>query len=69
MSLGMLTKSVAALGLALQLWAALPSNPGLHPEVKEAFFTFMFTPILALAFGWWGVSKFRRRKPDTGGAR
>ncbi|MFD2720588.1 hypothetical protein ACFST9_17840 [Hymenobacter monticola] len=65
MALGMLTKSLGALGQALQLRAALPNNPGLHLEVKEAFFTFMFTLIIALALGWWGISKFRRRKPET----
>jgi hypothetical protein len=47
----------------LQLRAALPNNPGLHLEVKEAFFTFMFTLIGALALGWWGVSKFWQPKP------
>jgi hypothetical protein len=63
LSLSLLAKSLQALALALQLRAALPNNPGLHLEVKEAFFTFMFTLIGALALGWWGVSKFWQPKP------
>lgn len=67
--LGMLTKSIQALARALQLRAALPNNPGLHPEVKEAFITFALTLTFALALGWWGIGKFQQRKPAPKAAR
>jgi len=61
----MLINSLRMLGKALRLRAALPSNPGLHLEVKETFLAFALTLTLALALGWWGIGKFRRRKPET----
>ncbi|MBO2011641.1 hypothetical protein J4E00_21430 [Siccationidurans soli] len=62
---GMLLNSLRTLVQALHLRAALSDNPGLHLEVKEAFITFALELIFGLALGWWGVSKFRRRKPDA----
>lgn len=62
MSVCLLVKSLQLLVQALQLRAALADNPGLHLEVKEAFFTFLFELLFGLALGWWGISKFRRPK-------
>ena len=59
-SLGILSKSGAALAQALRLRAALPGNPGGHLEVQEAFITCAVSLTIGLAFGWWGISKFRR---------
>ncbi|MDO7851537.1 hypothetical protein [Hymenobacter convexus] len=61
----MLTKSLQVLGEAIRLRAALPSNPGLHPEVKEAFITFALELTFGLFLGWWGISKFRRQPSTT----
>jgi hypothetical protein len=61
----MLTKSVQVLGQALHLRAALPSTPGLHPEVKEAFVTFALELTFGLFLAWWGISKLRRPRPVT----
>ncbi|MDO7846298.1 hypothetical protein Q5H92_08025 [Hymenobacter sp. M29] len=63
LGLAMLSKSLLALVQALELRAALPNNPGLHLEVKEAFVTFALELTLGLFLGWWGVSKFRRQPP------
>lgn len=64
-AVGLLANSLKALAQALRLRAALPNNPGLHLEVKEAFITFALELTFGLALGWWGISKFRRRKPGA----
>ena len=64
-AVGLLANSLKALAQALRLRAALPNNPGLHLEVKEAFITFALELAFGLALGWWGISKFRRRKPGA----
>ncbi|MDQ2770159.1 MAG: hypothetical protein M3Y54_06635 [Bacteroidota bacterium] len=65
MAVGMVSKSLGALGLALRLRAALPDNPGRHLEVQEAFLSFALGLTIGLAFGWWGISKFRRPATDN----
>ena len=64
-AVGLLANSLKALAQALRLRAALPNNPGLHLEVKEAFITFALELTFGLALGWWDISKFRRRKPGA----
>ena len=64
-AVGLLANSLKALAQALRLRAALPNNPGLHLEVKEALITFALELTFGLALGWWGISKFRRRKPGA----
>ena len=64
-AVGLLANSLKALAQALRLRAALPNNPGLHLEMKEAFITFALELTFGLALGWWGISKFRRRKPGA----
>ncbi|MCI1189165.1 hypothetical protein MON38_17210 [Hymenobacter sp. DH14] len=68
-ALAMFSNSLKALAQALRLRAALSANPGLHLEVKEAFLTFALELTLGLAAGWWGISKFRRRKLEAGEAQ
>ncbi|MBD2722238.1 hypothetical protein [Hymenobacter armeniacus] len=60
LAIGMLSKSLQVLAGALQLRAALPNNPGLHLEVKEAFVTFALELTFGLFLGWWGILKFRQ---------
>ena len=65
MAVGLLANSLKALAQALRLRTALPNNPDLHLEAKEAFITFALELTFGLALGWWGISKFRRRKPGA----
>jgi hypothetical protein len=68
-ALAMFSNSLKALAQALRLRAGLSANPGLHLEAKEAFITFALELTLGLAAGWWGISTFRRPKPDAGKAQ